>query len=196
MTQKLEDPAGASGGDGAPRGPDRSKMALFYEADAPPLDETGMMRYGPVDDDVAAASRALYEAGVGDGAVLKQLLRHSGEGGFSLVYIWWKANYHLPRHSHDCDCVYYVISGQVLMGSKVLGAGDGFYVPADHPYGYRAGPEGAEVLEFRHSTEFDFVFHEKAEGFAPIIDAVRANAARWAADVVAPVTRRRGAAPG
>ena len=49
------------------------------------------------------------------------------------------------------------------MGSQVLDAGDGFYIPGDHAYGYRAGPEGAEVLEFRHATSFDIKLDEKAE---------------------------------
>ncbi len=38
---------------------------------------------------------------------------------------------------------------------------DGFFVPADQPYGYRAGAEGVVLLEFRQSTAFDTKFHEK-----------------------------------
>jgi hypothetical protein len=41
------------------------------------------------------------------------------------------------------------------MGSQVLEAGDGFFVPADAPYGYEAGPDGVVVLEFRTRTSFD-----------------------------------------
>ncbi|MDQ1430431.1 MAG: hypothetical protein QOF40_1033, partial [Actinomycetota bacterium] len=37
-----------------------------------------------------------------------------------------------------------------------VGAGSGF-VPADAPYAYTAGPEGIEILEFRHASAFDMV---------------------------------------
>ena len=40
------------------------------------------------------------------------------------------------------------------MGSQVLEAGDGFFVPSDAPYAYEAGPDGVEVLEFRSGTSF------------------------------------------
>ena len=40
------------------------------------------------------------------------------------------------------------------MGSQVLEAGDGFFVPSDAPYAYEAGSEGVVVLEFRTATSF------------------------------------------
>jgi Cupin domain len=59
-----------------------------------------------------------------------------------------------PRHSHDGDCLYYVVEGSLVMGSQVLEAGDGFFVPSGAPYAYEAGPEGVVVLEFRSCTSF------------------------------------------
>jgi quercetin dioxygenase-like cupin family protein len=167
---------------------DRSRFAIFRDADAPSLDETGMMQ-AKLSEEAVSGSTGLVEAGVLDGSVVRQLFRHSGEGGFSLVYAWFKPNYHLPRHSHDADCLYYVLSGEVTMGSQVMKAGDGFYVPLDQSYGYRAGPDGVEILEFRHSTSFDIKIDEKPEVFARILETVKENRAQWAAETVPPSRR-------
>ncbi len=48
-----------------------------------------------------------------------------------------------------------MLKGELRMGSKVMKAGDGMFIPAGRPYTYRAGPGGVEVLEFRASTSFD-----------------------------------------
>jgi len=82
------------------------------------------------------------------------LFRGDGEDGFSLVRAWFGPHYVLPRHTHDGDCLYYVVEGSLVMGSQRLGAGDGFFVPSGAPYGYDAGPEGVVVLEFRSCTSF------------------------------------------
>lgn len=47
------------------------------------------------------------------------------------------------------------------MGTRTLGPGDGFFLPADQPYAYRAGPQGVKLLEFRHQACFDMKIHEK-----------------------------------
>ena len=36
------------------------------------------------------------------------------------------------------------------MGNQVLRAGDSFFIPAEAPYVYTAGPDGVEILEIRH----------------------------------------------
>jgi hypothetical protein len=172
----------------APKAKDRSRFAIFHERGAPSLDETGMMEYKSTEG-AAAGSQRLVEAGVLDGSVVTQLFRHTGENGFSLVYAWFKPNYHLPRHSHSVDCLYYIVGGEVIMGSQVLGVGDGFYVPGDQAYGYRAGPDGAEVLEFRHATSFDIKLDEKPEVFDRILETVKANRDQWAEDSVPPSRR-------
>jgi quercetin dioxygenase-like cupin family protein len=82
------------------------------------------------------------------------LFKGAGDDGFSLVQAWFGPHYVLPRHSHDGDCLYYVLSGSLKMGSQELQAGDGFFVPDGAPYGYEAGPDGVEVLEFRTRTSF------------------------------------------
>jgi mannose-6-phosphate isomerase-like protein (cupin superfamily) len=75
------------------------------------------------------------------------------EGGFSVLYLFFKANYPLLRHRHGSDCLYVIVSGSAVMGRQTLNVGDSFFVPANAPYSYTAGPEGVEVLEIRHDVE-------------------------------------------
>ncbi len=93
----------------------------------------------------------LFEAGLSDGTVAKMLMDLPG---FSLVYNWFKPHFPLPRHSHSEDCLYYIISGSLQLGSEHLEAGDGFFIAADTSYYYTIGAEGLEVLEFRHKGFF------------------------------------------
>jgi quercetin dioxygenase-like cupin family protein len=120
------------------------------------------------------------------GADLRILARDAG--GFSLVHVWFKPNFPLPRHTHNADCMYYVISGSAIMGRQTLRAGDSFFVPANAPYQYDAGPDGVEVLEIRHGvTQFnvclDYDGVAKWEAFA---DAAEANDPKWTELSVSP----------
>jgi quercetin dioxygenase-like cupin family protein len=110
------------------------------------------------------------------------------EGGFSLVYAWFKPHYILPRHSHDADCLYYVVAGTAVLGNQVLRAGDGFFVPSGAPYQYSAGPEGVEVLEFRNARAFDMQITESNERYAAILANAAEHARQWSA-MNAPTTR-------
>lgn len=137
-----------------PVGSDRSELpgsnasiSIFRAKDAPGLDEI--------------ITQVDYREGVEeandvwspwlDGTAAKVLFREAGERGCSIVYVWFGPHFILPRHSHSDDCAYLVISGEVRMGNQVLLPGDGFFVPSNAPYSYRAGPEGVEVIEFRPS---------------------------------------------
>jgi mannose-6-phosphate isomerase-like protein (cupin superfamily) len=109
-------------------------------------------------------------------------------GGFGLVHVWFKANYPLPRHSHSHDCMYYVISGSAIMGSRTLGAGDSFFVPSGAPYQYVAGPEGVEVLEIRYGaaeTTIDvYETHDRIR--ERVAGALEANRETWEAATTSP----------
>lgn len=87
---------------------------------------------------------------------------HAGDSGFSIVRVYLAPGYILPAHTHDTDCLYYVLRGQAILGKRVVEPGGGFFVPAGKAYGYSAGDEGAEVLEFRHATSTDFHATERS----------------------------------
>lgn len=102
------------------------------------------------EDDVRSTIGEMARA-IAPGAVTTPLFWQGGPDGMSLVHAWFGPHFPLFRHSHPKfgDCLYYVLSGQAILGSRVLEAGDGFFVPNGMPYKYKAGPEGVEVLEFR-----------------------------------------------
>ena len=97
-------------------------------------------------------SVALANAGYDSGYHLKLLF---SKPGMSLTHVWFKSGFPLPRHSHDADCLYYIISGSVRLGAEDLGPGDGFLIGKDVPYTYVAGEAGVQLLEFRTADVFD-----------------------------------------
>lgn len=130
-----------------------TKFALFKASDAVDFEESGVMsppQPGTFDLETA---RKLSEEGVVAQGANNELLFLGG--GMTLTKVWFKSGFPLPRHSHDCSCLYYIIAGSVSLGDEVLQAGDGFFVGADVPYTYKVGEEGVELLEFRAATQFD-----------------------------------------
>ena len=161
-----------------------------------PADERtkGIVVYGsedarPLDDDVMSPPdipeevyKTLDLAPIAAGQRVTVLFKGDGPDGFSLVHSWFGPGFRLPRHSHSADCLYYVLSGEVTMGRRLIRAGEGFLVKADAPYAYEMGPDGAEVLEFRSATTFDMsIFDRTVERWKPVVDAAVANQDRWIA---------------
>ena len=137
----------------------QGKLAIFTGQDAPSLEDSGMV----IDRsfvEPATMDELFNERTMGD-ASSSVPFRQLGQDGMSLVQIWFPPGFLLPRHSHSADCLYYIVEGGIVMGTRELGPGDGFFVPSDQPYAYRVGPEGVKLLEFRHSTAFDTKFYEK-----------------------------------
>lgn len=111
---------------------------------------------------------------VSGGAVTDVVFRDSRPDGFSLANLRLAPGYVLPNHRHDVDCLYYVVSGWIFLGRTRIDTGGGFLVLADRPYGYRAGSEGATVLEFRKSTSFNMVVSAMSPNrWQEIIDAAQ-----------------------
>jgi quercetin dioxygenase-like cupin family protein len=161
-------------------------IKIHRAADAQDFAATDFMSPPAMSPDARQAFSEFSKVGGAEGAVVKVLARD--EAGFSLVHVWFKANYPLPRHSHDSDCMYYVISGSAIMGNQVLRAGDAFFVPRDAPYQYNAGPEGVEVLEVRHGTgHFDMKIPDASpERWRAMVETVSANRDQWAQESVSP----------
>ena len=119
----------------------------------------------------------MIEAGAMDGAEFTMLCNLPG---FTLMHAWFKKDYPLPLHSHSADCLYYVVAGTARLGTEELSAGDTFFVPANVPYTYRAGPDGVEVLEFRHTLDIDFQNYAKNQAFYDkAISTIIANRDLW-----------------
>jgi mannose-6-phosphate isomerase-like protein (cupin superfamily) len=160
---------------------DRKKMRVFRFADAVELGADTMPFVG-VDETVMAGFNKLAEVGLPRGLAEKTLLlfKEPGENGLTLAYAWFKSGYVLPRHSHNADCVYYIVAGSLSMGAVTLGKGDGVFIPADQGYTYEVGPKGVELLEFRNASNFHILFQDNDEAhFDRMATAMREGASRW-----------------
>ncbi len=154
-----------------------AKLQIFRAANAPSLFDSGIMSAVPGNEMQEAGYNKMYEAGFGEGEEIKVLINVPGS---SLVQVWFKKNFPLPLHSHDVDCLYYVIAGSISLGTEDLGPGDGFFIKADTRYTYRTGPKGAEILEIRTAQAFNFVDHTKnPDYFDNSLEVIADNLEDW-----------------
>jgi mannose-6-phosphate isomerase-like protein (cupin superfamily) len=167
------------------------QMAIFLARNATDLTESTMPCEGRTAADVAGVAKA-QERDLNIGHFIKVLFSDDARG-VSLTYVWFKSNYMLVRHSHDADCVYYVVSGELVLGDETMGPGDGFMVPANAKYSYRAGPGGVEVLEFRTATKFNIVLSNTETAWSKMLDVRAANREAWASEAPPAAAARMGA---
>ena len=157
--------------------PQAKRFAIFRARDARSDVETAIMRIEPFSDAAAQGAARALEAGLANGSELKLLFEMPG---FSLVYAWFKSGYPLPRHTHDSDCLYYVLAGSLKIGTEELVAGDGFFVGSEAPYTYTPGPAGVEVLEFRATNRFNFTLRANtAQFWQQVLEIARERQAAW-----------------
>jgi len=52
-------------------------------------------------------------------------------------------------HAHRCDEIIYVIAGQLILGSRVLGPGSSVLIGGHTLYSFRTGPDGVHFVNFR-----------------------------------------------
>jgi hypothetical protein len=163
----------------AANAPERTtpKFQIFRVKDAKKLEETNTMslpEFTPVQMQGLIGLHAPDQARGEEVRILFNI------PGFNLAHVWFKAEYPLPRHSHDCDCLYYIIAGSLKLGTEELGPRDGFFIGADVPYTYTPGPEGVELLEFRHATNFNFNLLANTEAFwNRAIETAKEHNAEW-----------------
>jgi hypothetical protein len=166
-----------------------SRFRIFRAAEGAQLDEAHMPTINVTPVDQAGMTEA-YAVGAGEGAMARMIFSDP-LSGMSLCYLWFKAGFMLPRHSHDADCAYYVVSGELQLGTETLKAGDGFFVPSGHDYQYAAGPEGVEVVEFRTATRFHLRLAGNGEAvWRRMNAAAAANLERWREQAPPPAAAR------
>jgi hypothetical protein len=127
-------------------------FTLFRARDALPYEEAGVMTADPDSTTASEDFSPLIEGGMLEGSQVSLLFSRPG---LSLTHAWFKTGFPLPRHSHNADCAYFIISGSLRIGTEELGPGDGFFVGTDVPYTYTPGEGGVEVLEIRTANLFD-----------------------------------------
>ena len=158
----------------------RKRMTVFRRKDATMLDHEIMPFTGMDVKMMAGFGRLVAATRTEDVPQVLVLFREPGDRGLSLSYAWFKSGYILPRHSHDADCVYYIIAGEVKMGSTRIAAGEGIFIPANDGYTFEVGPIGCELLEFRNATQFHIHFQGDDDAyFDRMIQLQVDKAASW-----------------
>ncbi len=157
----------------------------FFGPDSPVLPPTD--GHGPEGDASARAAAGVPGEWATHGGTRAGVLFFEPDADpdrtMNLSFVKLAPGFIIPRHSHDNDCLYYVTAGEIHLGNRVVRTGEGLFVPADSPYTYQAGSEGAEVLEFqaqmrgRRPTQW----YESDEGWSRVLENARANHDRWAA---------------
>lgn len=161
-----------------------SPFEIFRACDASDYVESGPMHLAEAGEVEMQGLAAMAEAGLIEGSRVKLLYSRPG---MSLTYVWFKSGYPLPLHSHDTDCLYFVVAGSLRIGTEVLGPGDGFFLGTDVPYAYVPGDQGVEVLEFRTSNSFDFKSLGKTAAYwARAVASLNAARENWEAETVPP----------
>jgi mannose-6-phosphate isomerase-like protein (cupin superfamily)/ketosteroid isomerase-like protein len=153
-----------------------AKLQIFHAKDARLMLEMGIMSVA-----FPPEVRPLVNQAASDGLLYgdetKVLFNRPG---FSLLHAWLKKDYPLSTHTHDVDCLYWIVSGALKLGSRILRKGDGFFVPANVPYTYvPVGDNGVEVLEFRHAVSFDFRSRSKEAFWIEAAATSRMNRELW-----------------
>jgi mannose-6-phosphate isomerase-like protein (cupin superfamily) len=152
-------------------------FTIFRAADAPELMEAKCMTVEPFSPSQRAGMDQLVANGYIDGGETKVL---TNVPGFCITHVWFKHGYPLPLHSHDADCMYYIVAGGLRLGTEELGARDSFFVPSGVPYTYKPGTDGVELLEIRHEPHFNFLNLAKGGAFwAKAAESCASNREAW-----------------
>jgi mannose-6-phosphate isomerase-like protein (cupin superfamily) len=157
------------------------RFSLYRKGEAVDFEQSGIMDTAPMEPVEIAGAVAATEAGMLEGTTVKLLFSMPG---MSLTHAWFKSGFPLPRHSHDVDCLYYIVAGALRIGTEELEKGDGFFVGAGVPYTYTPGPNGVEVLEFRASNAFDIkILANNYEFWERAVNRVEEKREIWAGEL-------------
>jgi hypothetical protein len=162
----------------ASKAPAKPVMQIYRAIDGKPEDQDpDAANILPMSQETIDGFARLVDAGMMDGNVVKTLFDIPG---FALTYCWFKPHFPLPRHSHKQDCLYYIVKGDIKLGTERLGAGDGFFLPDGTPYTYDIGDDGVELLEFRTSSDSNFkAFNHTKKWWDKAEKACRDNHEAW-----------------
>jgi ketosteroid isomerase-like protein/mannose-6-phosphate isomerase-like protein (cupin superfamily) len=154
----------------------RQKIQIFHARDARSMMELGIMSV-----EFPPEVKPLVAEAVGSGLIAGDEVKVLfSMPGFSLLHAWLKKDYPLAAHSHDADCLYWIVSGALQYGNQTLRKGDGFFVPANVPYAYiPVGDNGVEVLEFRHVEKFNFKARSGERFWQKAIQTCKTNGQSW-----------------
>lgn len=103
-----------------------NEIKIFRAADAKDFYTSELQSWEAGSEIQNSELQRMVEAGAGDGSELRVLVDMPG---FSVIQIWFKRDFPLMLHSHDADCLYYILAGSIRLGHEKLGTGDSFLCP-------------------------------------------------------------------
>ena len=67
----------------------------------------------------------------------------------------------IDRHAHNESGIYYVLSGELMVGSRAMGPGSSVFISSQTLYGLKAGPQGAHFLAFRPRADLSYIHEDE-----------------------------------
>jgi len=128
-------------------GRSRRGISIFRAEEATPILETDFMGMPTMTDEaLAAGGPEIYMASAPGTDVRVAVRQTPEEGGFSILHVRFKADYPVLRHTHDADCLYYIVSGSAYSYGRRMGPGDFLHADAGTDHSELWTEEGAQVL--------------------------------------------------
>jgi len=84
-------------------------------------------------------------------------MREAGTAdSLQLVEIRYQPDSEIQLHSHDADEIIYILEGSMKIGNRTVGPGASLFIAGGTFYGFRAGPDGLHILNFRPRSDPSF----------------------------------------
>lgn len=80
-----------------------------------------------------------------------------GTDTLQLFEVFFLPDTEVDIHAHDEEEVMYVVGGEMIVGQRVLKPGSSIYIAGSTLYGFRAGPNGLRVLNFRPRIDSTYI---------------------------------------
>ncbi len=93
-------------------------------------------------------------------AEMESTIRYHEPGGgeaLQLLEIDYRPGADIVLHAHVEDEIIFVLAGTLHIGFQVVEAGSSVFVAGDTLYGFRAGPDGLRILNFRPRQDNSFI---------------------------------------
>ena len=85
------------------------------------------------------------------------------ENSLQLIELRYSPGASVDLHAHGEDGLYYILGGEMQVGSRLLKAGSSMFVARDTLYSLKAGADGIHFLLFRPRADLSYVSKEEYE---------------------------------
>ncbi|WP_340586981.1 hypothetical protein [Erythrobacter alti] len=77
--------------------------------------------------------------------------------GLELLEVYYPADAEISVHAHLEDEIIFVVDGSIQLGNRTYGKGSSLFVARHTLYGFKAGPEGLHLVNFRAKADASFI---------------------------------------